>query len=189
MSENRPIKWFIIAVLVPVIILLSLLIKPLQTTFLGEDIQLATVPIDPRDLFYGDYVILNLEIETVPAQLLDEELYEQISDSNYYGDMIPVFVSLEKNDENLYEVKNVSKEKPNDLYIKGKMYPYIHENHPWDEESSIDDEYVMIDYGIDRFYVEEGTGLELEKLSQKGEIVVFAKVYNGYVILENITQR
>src|SRR5688500_4585292 len=34
---------------------------------LGTEVILATVPVDPRDLFRGDYVVLNYEISSLHA--------------------------------------------------------------------------------------------------------------------------
>lgn len=187
MENRRPIKLFLLALLVPVIVLLSMLVKPMQAHILGEEIQLATVPVDPRDLLYGDYVQLKLDIENVDPELLDRKLYDEVIDSTR-SERIPVYVSLERNEDNLFEVKNVSMQKPNALYMKGELYPYIHKEWLADDGNNVKP-YVIIDYGLDRFYVEEGTGIELEKLSQEGEVIVTAKVYNGYTILTNIAER
>jgi uncharacterized membrane-anchored protein len=40
--------------------------------------------------------------------------------------------------------------------------------------------------GIDRFYVEEGKGAELEKQAQVGQVLVSAKIHDGYPVLTDI---
>ena len=39
----------------------------------GTEVRLATAPVDPRDLFRGDYVILNYKISTLDPATLDGE--------------------------------------------------------------------------------------------------------------------
>ena len=41
---------------------LAMMVRPLMTLTTGETILLRVVPVDPRDLFRGDYVILSYEI-------------------------------------------------------------------------------------------------------------------------------
>ncbi len=182
--KRMPNKWFIIALLIPVIILFGMLVKPIQTKLIGEEVWLGTIPIDPRDLFRGDYVILDLEIERVHTDLLEPTLYEKIKE-NYSGKYLTVFVSLEEGEDGVYQVKQVSDRRPDDLYLKASMDPYIYDNN-WRREDSMENPYVEIDYGIDRFYVEEGTGLELEELARQGKVIVKAKIHNGYSVLTEI---
>ena len=37
----------------------------------GEEVRLATVPFDPRDLFRGDYVALHFAVEEIPLASFD----------------------------------------------------------------------------------------------------------------------
>jgi uncharacterized membrane-anchored protein len=64
------------------------------------------------------------------------------------------------------------------------MNPYIQDN-SWDEEA-VFKETVLIDYGIERYYVEEGTGLQLEEQASKGQVLVSVKIHKGYPILTGI---
>ena len=57
MMKNKGIG-FIVALTVPLLLLIGLTVKPLWTLTYGDDIALLTVPVDPRDLLYGDYVTL-----------------------------------------------------------------------------------------------------------------------------------
>ena len=40
----------------------------------GADIKLKTLPVDPRDLLRGDYVILSYPISTIPASIVTGEV-------------------------------------------------------------------------------------------------------------------
>ena len=70
---------FILALIVPLFILVGLLYKPILAYVFGETITVKTVPVDPRDLLYGDYVNLQLDINTVGKEKLSKELRETFS--------------------------------------------------------------------------------------------------------------
>src|SRR5512142_2691329 len=49
----------------------------------GDEIVLATVPVDPRDLFRGDYVTLRYEISTIPGRFAPgDTVYARLAESN-----------------------------------------------------------------------------------------------------------
>lgn len=180
MNHKRiPSKLFLISLFIPILVLLSMLIKPVITMLYGDPIRLATAPVDPTDLFYGNYLSLNLEITQVNASLLDKDVKEKAKNSNQTQDL-PVFVSLVKGENGVYQVKNVSEKKPDGLFIKGKMKPFM------DSEDNNNKEPVQIDYGIDRYYVGEGTGSKFEKLTRNGKLQVDMKIFNGYAVLTGI---
>jgi uncharacterized membrane-anchored protein len=160
-----------------------MLIKPVTTTLYGEEVILATIPVDPRDLFYGDYVILDLEIEEIDTALVEPALIEKLEQDVYYDD-ITVYVSLRKGEEGIYQAVSVSEQKPKGLFLKGKMNPYVQENEL--NDGTTPKKTVWVKYGIERFYVEEGTGLELEEQARKGQVLVSVKIRNGYPVVTDI---
>ena len=76
---------------------------------------------------------------------------------------------------------SLSDKKPTDtIYLTGKLNGYDYQN--------IDGVNVhSIDFGLERYFVPENTGKELEDLSAKGQLVAHLKVKNGYGILKEIT--
>lgn len=54
------------AVLFQVLVLLGMAVPRGKTLLTGETVLLRVVPVDPRDLLRGDYVILSYEISRVP---------------------------------------------------------------------------------------------------------------------------
>jgi uncharacterized membrane-anchored protein len=184
MSQKRkPSKMFWISLLIPLLVLLSMLIKPVTATLYGKEVILATIPIDPRDLFYGDYVILDLAVEEIDTALVEPSLIEKIEKEGYYDD-ITVYVALRKGDGGIYQTESVSEQKPKGLFLKGKMFPYFQESELNDEATP--QKTVLVEYGIERFYVEEGTGLELEEQSRKGQVLVTVNIHNGYPVVTGI---
>lgn len=108
---------------------------------------------------------------------------EKLEREEYNRDL-PVYVSLREGEAGINQAVSVSEQKPNGLFVKGKMSPYIQDNR-WNEEGMYQ-ETVRVDYGIERFYVEEGTGLLLEDKARKGQVMVSVKIHNGYPVLTNL---
>ena len=87
----------------------------------GKVIHLRTAPIDPRDMFRGDYVRLNYEISRIPViRLKGIDSVRELKK----GDKI--FVSLKEGPNGLYELADAGMEKPADgIYLAGRL-PYPH---------------------------------------------------------------
>src|SRR5436190_20303344 len=67
----------------------------------GTLISLETVPVDPRDLLRGDYVILNYKISTVPLDLFSPPIAQNLPSGR------TVYVLLEKRGE-FYDITRAS---------------------------------------------------------------------------------
>ena len=120
----------------------------------GREVILETVPVDPRDIVMGDYVILNYEITDILKR----------NDDYKIGDT--VIVKLFPNDENIATYFRIDKKrKPSDLIIKGKVVNCRAVN-IWTFSKR-----KCVKYGIENFYVKEGTGLELQKKLRNGGLV------------------
>lgn len=172
---GKPTKWLIMAFSVPVLILLGMCYQPFLTLVAGEEVTLETKPVDPTDLFRGDYVILSYEAEEVPEKLVEQEVLD--SQRNWRSDNI-VYVLLEEKNGIHTPVKVTLKKPATGLYLKGKLN-YIGTNRE-------DNEVAFIRYSLDRYYVEDNTGSEWENASRQGEIRAKVKVNNGYAILTGI---
>ena len=175
--KNKKVH-FIIVLAVPLIILLGLTVKPLWTLTFGEEISLLTVPVDPRDLFYGDYVTLRYEIEEVQKDKLTEDLLQKLENDTSYK-AVKVYGKLIQKDQ-VFILEELTDKKPaGSPYLTGQMYgyPYLNENNTM---------IFNVDFKLDRFFVPENTGMELEELSRQGQLVAHIKVKNGYALLRDI---
>jgi uncharacterized membrane-anchored protein len=138
----------------------------------GTEVLFKTLPVDPRDLFRGDYVTLNYEISTLDMEKLPSE------ESDFYNDE-PVYLALEL--KNGYGIpKKISTTPPEDgLYIKGKVKDVIYD---WEtDESGVTKgeatvKELRVDYGIESYFVPEGRGMEIEKAQRTEKTEVDAKV-------------
>lgn len=172
---DKRMKLLIAAFAVPVLILFGICYRPFLTLLNGDEIVLQTKPIDPTDLFRGDYVILRYEAEEIPEKLVEQEVFDA---QRKWRSETEVYVLLEEKN-GVHVPVNVTLRKPDrGLYIKGELN-YIGTNRE-------DNEVAFIRYSLDRYYVEDNTGTEWEKASRQGDILAKVKISNGYAILTGI---
>lgn len=177
---SKRAKQLLLACLVPIGILIGMTVTPLYTLMTGEEVILRTIPVDPTDLFRGDYVVLRYEAEEIPSSLISKEVRTELDNGGYETE---VYVPLELKD-GVHTPTEVLLTKPNsDLYLKGK-FNYIGPS--WD--SGIEGrEVAYISYSLDKYFVEDNTGLDLEEASRNGNILAKVKVKNGYAYLVDLT--
>ena len=119
-------------------------------------VTLKSEPVDPRDIFRGDYVILAYGISTLaPSQIK--------GDANW-KDNEPVFVEITPSEDTWRAVAAyahvVTPELGNKI-IRGQIQYYDDQN-----------DTARIDYGIERYYVPEGEGRTLEDQRNKSALSV-----------------
>lgn len=190
MKNKKLVKYFKITA-IPLIILCGMTVLPLLTLLFGEEILLETVPVDPRDLFRGDYVTLDYKISQI-----DGEYFSKFIPSDDYWSWEyqfrkqPIYVALEEKN-GYYEVKDVFVDKPlkEGHYLKATIR-YIDRDYNQKMEENTSEygkmNYVVVDYQLDKYFVPENTGLELEEASRSGTLTAKAKVFRGYALLTDI---
>lgn len=114
----------------------------------GKEVTLELVPVDPRDLLRGDYVIIKLAINTLPKGLPGTEVGLKTGET--------VYVGLAPSDKGVAVPTKVSRtrEEAGAIAIKGTVL-------------SGEPEEVRVDYGIDAFFLPEGEGKKIERLPAK----------------------
>lgn len=177
---NRFFKYLLV-MLLPLAVLLSRPVVPAVVLLLGQEVQLATEPFDPRDLFRGDYVELRFAIETVPLSLLSGDLLEKAKKAQDDNVQMVLYATLEPDKEGIYRVVRLTETRPSGgSYIRGKVASRFMSG--WASNS------LSLSYGnsLSRFYVKENTGLELERAAREGRVIALAKVWNGKIVLDSI---
>ncbi|WP_028782000.1 GDYXXLXY domain-containing protein [Thalassobacillus devorans] len=141
-------------VLLQVLFLTGMSISYYAMDAFGQTIKLETAPVDPRDIFYGDYVILNYEIERIDEEKWSGGIPE-------YGEA--VYILLEESDNGVFQVVTASRDKmeteADQVRMRGK--------YQWHNEGQ---SVHQVTYGINRYYVEENTGGKYEQ--QRDDMVV-----------------
>lgn len=150
MGKNRI---FILIGIFWLIIILVFIASKEFTLRTGKEVLLKTVPVDPRDLFRGDYVILRYEISRL-------DLNNLTTDYINYEIGNKVYVVLEKEDG--YGVaskifRNSPKEEG--LFLKGAV-------------KNVRDKSLSIEYGIESYFVPEGKGKEIERFRERKKLDV-----------------
>lgn len=104
---------FLGLVLLQLIILASLIGMKQWTIRTGDHILLKATPVDPRELFRGDYVALGYDISRIPRRLWDGEGFRK-------GDAVSVTLSRTGR---FWEVESVRKSPPEQgtLFLKGRV--------------------------------------------------------------------
>ena len=115
----------------------------------GQTIYLRTAPIDPRDLFRGDYVRLNYEISRLAAQHQPQFESTEIKKGQ------KVYVNLKAGSNGLFELDHVGLKKPqSSLYLVGRS-AYPHKYRPAGYP-------LWLNYGIEAYFVQQGKGRQIE---------------------------
>ena len=152
-------KWIPI-VLIQLVILTLIIFQKESILRNGMDIILKVEPVDPRSLLQGDYVELSYNISQVETEDYSEQVY----------------VLVEKDENGIYQIKQIydtieeardEKTGKNQAILTGK--------------SNGD----TITYGIEHFFIEEGTGREVEQNAKYAKIRVGS---NGDAILISISK-
>ncbi len=104
---------FIFFVLLQVALLLGIIAYRQYWVATGEKILLKTAPVDPRDLFRGDYVNLSYDISTIDLGALN--IKESFKPNE------KVYVILNKKPDGIFVLQSLSKERPGGgKFIQGR---------------------------------------------------------------------
>ncbi|UCD81222.1 MAG: GDYXXLXY domain-containing protein [Desulfobacterales bacterium] len=152
--------FIVLAVLMQILVLVYMAGEREHILRYGKIIYLRTAPIDPRDLFRGDYVRLNYEISNIPADSLP------LGDDGKMTKGEKIYVYLKENSNGLYELDRVSKSKPRTgVYLAGRSpheYRYRRFSQP-----------LRLNYGIEAYFVQQGRGREIEqRLGSRNQVQI-----------------
>lgn len=172
-----PNKRLLIAFLIPAVILASMTVIPLLTVFYGQEIRLETEPYDPRDLFRGDYVSLHYKINTLDGSQIPPDIQDNyLNNRGRYSDNL---YAVLKESNGFYTIDYLTSNKPKTgIYLIGRVAGGFYTNNEIEQLS--------IEYNLDRYFVPENTGRELEKMSRQGQLVARVKVFRGYPLLMEV---
>jgi uncharacterized membrane-anchored protein len=129
----------------------------------GREIVLPIIPVDPRDLFRGEYVRLSYSISTVPLTVAGETRPRP-------NEVLYVVVEKKAGDE-AWQAVRVTRTFPGDLnpdqvVLKGRVLF---------GSSTFD----TVRYGIESYFVPQGEGPRLEALARNRKLAVLVAVDNA----------
>jgi len=152
--------WFPLVVALQALFLLGLAGTSYAASWFGQEIKLRTIPVDPRDMLYGDYVILAYEMSRLSPNVWQSEgaLPER-------GDPVYTVLAPSENGDGTYApiAAYPRRIEPADgqVVVKGRV------EYAWEEE-------IVVKYGLERYYVPEGTGRALERIAS--DMIVTVKL-------------
>jgi uncharacterized membrane-anchored protein len=123
----------------------------------GREIVLPIVPVDPRDLFRGEYVRLGYDINSVPARVLEGPLPDENA---------AFYVTLERKADGAWAPVKLSRtwseeSSPDRIVLKARAQSGRLYRDPTNPNATY-----FVRYGIESYFVPEGEGPRLEALAR-----------------------
>ena len=153
------------AIVLQVIVLAGLVASAAMPLWTGTEVRVATLPVDPRSMFRGNYARLNYDFSTLPEDALDGvgELRA--------GEV--VYVRLESGEDGLHRYAGASLERPAEgVFLRGRVQrgraPY------------------RVRYGIEAFFAPKEEALRLEEELREGGVAVLKVSAKGRAAIEDI---
>ncbi len=129
----------------------------------GREIVLPIVPVDPRDLFRGEYVRLSYGISRVPMTLADGSLSRR-------NEVLYVIVEKKAGD-GAWQVASATRAFPGDLNPE----QFVLKGRSLFGNSTI----ATVHYGIESYFVPQGEGPRLETLARNRKLATLVAVDNA----------
>jgi len=170
MSKRNIIIGLSAVVVFQLLVLTAEYINAVYPHWVGQEVRLRTILIDPRSMFRGNYVLLRYEISEIPGTDINKERIPR------NGEI--VYVKLEITKDGIYSYRGASLAKPQDgIYIRGRI-----------ERDWVPGEEVMysVNYGIEALFAPKEKALRIEKSLQEGGIAKVMLARNGKAALVDV---
>ena len=141
----------------------------------GTEVTLKVAPVDPRDFFRGDYVVLSYDISSL-----------KVPEGTPAAAIRPnedVFVRVAPGPDGLAEVRGVFPQRPSGdgTVLRGRLITSFGERQVTgqDQSEGCGAEICVtlrVDYGINQYFVPEGKGREIERITGYGRVNIVAAV-------------
>ena len=156
-----------VVVLVQTLILLAMIGMRQWTLATGVPVVLETQPVDPRSLFSGDYVRLNYKVSDLkPEELAGDKTFKR-------NDKVYVVLAQDGEFWRAVSVRH-GRPRPGDgqAVIKGTV-EYTGDT-SWDaaQNKAVQVKHLHVKYGIEDYFVQEGTGRGLERPKQDEKVSI-----------------
>jgi uncharacterized membrane-anchored protein len=144
----------------------------------GSEVTLQTRPVDPRDFLRGDYVVLNYDISSLTAG--------ELKDQPTTGKHTFVYVKLAPNAEGFHSAVSVHRDpvpvNAPDVLIRGRVVSGA--NCGVTRLAFCDR--LQLNYGIERYFVPEGEGLQIEQARGERVTIVAAVTPFGRAAIKRL---
>jgi len=150
----------------------------------GTEVRLKTVPVDPRDLFRGDYVVLAYPISTVDGVAGSGERAFQRGET--------VYVTLSPDTEGFARATGVARARPTvsgaDVVMAGRVVAtgLCALNEAGQADCAAGAKRLRIAYGLESYFVPEGEGRRIETTPRARIEVVAAVSASGEAAIKRL---
>jgi uncharacterized membrane-anchored protein len=162
---------FLLAGLIQVALIAAIVYDRARMLREGTEVMLQTRPVDPRDFLRGDYVELNYDISSPPA--------DAIKDRPVTRRGSPLFVKLARKADGFFEAVSVHQAPVplanGEVLIRGRIL----RGDTCGTENRFFCERLLLRYGIERYFVPEGEGRDIESARNQGKVAIVAAVTPG----------
>lgn len=140
----------------------------------GTEVTLTVVPVDPRDLFRGDYVQLDYDITTLRPAIIGGDTEYAMND--------PIWVVLDTNLAGPAQPTGVFRHRPPTLpdrvAIRGRVKSVYDGSPPIDDPEGCPSpcRTLRVTYGIEQYFVPEGEGRNIENLRDDSRATVVVAI-------------
>ena len=145
--KAREKKILMVTAAVQLLILVAMIAVRAMPLMTGQTVLVRVVPVDPRDLFRGDYVRLSYDFSRIPPEGIEGVAGGQYGEAwrkngrTIYAPLLP------DADRVHWRAEKISVTKPETgLFLKGQVGPYG-----------------TLVFGIESYYLQEGTGHTYER--------------------------
>lgn len=158
--KNRTLLAIAIVALAQTGVLAGMVVERVRLLKTGREIILPIVPVDPRDLFRGQYVRLSYDISRVPTALIDGPLPHR--NATFY-------VVLERIADGAWKPIKLTRTMPQEtspdrIVLKGRT------QFGWLQSRLEAGAVNFVRYGIESYFVPEGQGPRLEALARNKKL-------------------
>ncbi len=131
----------------------------------GKPTLFQTAPIDPRDIFRGDYVHLDYLFSSVPLHQMDETIRKEGLRKGQ-----KVYLELQTDASGVSQGGSLHVTPPQGPYLRGYVishWPYRDfgkQDEAQRRQALADSWPVQVKYGIEQYYLQQGSGREMETM-------------------------
>jgi uncharacterized membrane-anchored protein len=148
----------------------------------GTTVRLATTPVDPRDLFRGDYVVLRYEISEINLT--------KIGISEGLRRYEPVHVGVRAGSNGRAEVARLARKgEPRGLdliWLDGTAFGSFDCNGRPEAECRPGDVMTQVTYGLESYFVPEGHGKNIETTEASRVDIIAAVAPSGKAAIKSL---
>lgn len=176
-----PLPRYILAALLLCALILAMVVQRAAILRDGQEVRLEVVPVDPRDLFRGDYVVLGYRIGTVDLP----------KDTSFARGQ-KVFVTLRPDANNKSRAVAISAEPPavsgTDIVISGVVSsPSVCSlNETGARDCKLGSRAVDVRYGLESYFVPQGESKKIESTAKARLEVVAAVAASGQAAIKRL---